>query len=420
MAPNVGLGTQGPDQKGWDLWIASVVGVLLAAVFVAARLAQRRLKSEIGLDDYMIVAALVASGLLTMTECQAVVYGYGRKWNDLDPSTRITARKWFYGAQIMYKVVLMLNKVAIVCLYYRIFAVASLKFRRACHAVNAFIVITGIVFIIGTVVQCQPIAYFWDKEGIDGQCLAEQPWWISYSVLQIFADVLLLALPVHQVLSLRMTMMEKAGLVFIFATGLFVTFASIYRATTLAQSASSADPTQGPIPATVWSVVEANAGIICACLPMLRHPFLRIFGPIFSPLFPSGIRSNRSNNYHTSRRSYVFGVPLPSRNTNRGSVAVASDSKRDPFGPEEFITTTTSAGPLDQDEEERVTESRGSAYVPSAGQGFGPGIVVQKDVIVQSQTSYDMKAACTEATEATCTQSVQDDERSRKSAYMHV
>lgn len=36
--------------------------------------------------------------------------------------------------------------------------------------------------------------------------------------------------------------------------------------------------TDGPIPATVWTVIEANSGIITACLPTLRQPFVRVFG----------------------------------------------------------------------------------------------------------------------------------------------
>ena len=34
----------------------------------------------------------------------------------------------------------------------------------------------------------------------------------------------------------------------------------------------------GPIPATTWAVIEANSGIIAACLPLLRQPFVNIFG----------------------------------------------------------------------------------------------------------------------------------------------
>lgn len=71
MAPNVGLGTQGPIERGWSLWLTSVIAVVVAGFFVGARLAQRLLKrSGFGVDDYMIMAALLASILLTVTECQ--------------------------------------------------------------------------------------------------------------------------------------------------------------------------------------------------------------------------------------------------------------------------------------------------------------------------------------------------------------
>ena len=37
----------------------------------------------------------------------------------------------------------------------------------------------------------------------------------------------------------------------------------------------------GPVPATNWSVIEANTGLICTCLPMLKQYLtivLRLFG----------------------------------------------------------------------------------------------------------------------------------------------
>ncbi|KAF2707419.1 hypothetical protein K504DRAFT_535920 [Pleomassaria siparia CBS 279.74] len=283
MAHNVGLGAQGDGQRGWVLWLASVLGVLVSACFVGARVAQRMLRTGLGTDDYMIIASLVASGLLSMTECQAVVYGFGVRYATLPHESRVTARKWFYGAQVMYKIVLMLNKISMVCLYYRIFAVSSSKFRMACHITNGIILVSGLVCIIGTIFQCTPISLFWDKSIEGGRCLNTTPWWMSYSVIQISIDVALLVLPVQQVLSLSITKAEKLGLSFIFGTGMFVTFASIYRATTLAISSNDPDPTWGPVPTAVWSVIEPNAGIICTCLPMLRHPFVRLFGSLSSP-----------------------------------------------------------------------------------------------------------------------------------------
>lgn len=107
-----------------------------------------------------------------------------------------------------------------------------------------------------------------------------------------------------------------------------VTFASIYRATTIAASAKDTDPTWGPIPATIWSVIEANAGIICACLPMFRGPFVHLFELIF------GFRESAPK---------VQSYPLTW--SGRGqALAVVMSSKRDEHG-----TSTNSDG--DSEEE---------------------------------------------------------------------
>lgn len=134
--------------------------------------------------------------LMFLTYLTAVVYGYGRHWNELEPATRMTARKWFYGANIVYKVVLMFNKISITCLYYRIFAVSSNSFRIACHVMNAWIVASSLAFITATIFQCTPIAAFWDRSIPGFRCLKNEPWWISYASIQISTDFALLALPI--------------------------------------------------------------------------------------------------------------------------------------------------------------------------------------------------------------------------------
>jgi hypothetical protein len=71
MTPDVGLGSEGSVERGWGLWLTSVLSVIMAGLFVSARLAQRFVKSSgLGMDDHMIVAALLSSVLLSVTECQ--------------------------------------------------------------------------------------------------------------------------------------------------------------------------------------------------------------------------------------------------------------------------------------------------------------------------------------------------------------
>jgi hypothetical protein len=71
MTPNVGLGAQGSVERGWGLWLTSVLAVIIAGLFVGGRIAQRFTKrSGMGMDDYMIIAALLSSVVLSITECQ--------------------------------------------------------------------------------------------------------------------------------------------------------------------------------------------------------------------------------------------------------------------------------------------------------------------------------------------------------------
>jgi hypothetical protein len=74
-------------------------------------------------------------------------------------------------------------------------------------------------------------------------------------------------------------------------------FTTIYRMTTLASSSKGSDLTcmfqvssvssikpnitiVGPVPATNWSVIEANTGLICTCLPMLNQ-YIKVFFGLF-------------------------------------------------------------------------------------------------------------------------------------------
>ncbi|KAH6612741.1 hypothetical protein C7974DRAFT_84641 [Boeremia exigua] len=399
MVPNVGVGTEGPVQRGWGLWLTSVLAVVIAAIFVAARLTQRLIKrSGLGMDDYMIIAALLSSGLLSLTECQAVVYGYGRHWNTLSPDTRMTARKWFYGAHIVYKVVLMFNKISIACLYYRIFAVSSSSFRVACHVMNVWIITSSLAFIVATIFQCTPVSAFWDRS-IPFKCFKNEPWWISYASTQISTDFALLLMPLPVIRKLSMGRTEKLGICLVFGTGVFVTFASIYRATTIAASASDPDPTWGPVPATIWSVIEANAGIVCACLPMLRSPFVRLFGPVFGRSRKDTSKADGS--IHLTWRSDKPHASAAVSSRRKGADDTIMDPERD---SEEGIVTSGHGAPIHN----RETRVKVRGRSPS-------GIFVRKEFSVDD----DIAKTQIDGDQSTVG-SVSEDRSHGKAPYSHI
>ncbi|KAJ5963864.1 uncharacterized protein N7479_003740 [Penicillium vulpinum] len=231
----------------------------------------------------------------------AVHYGYGKHSKDLTQNNRVTALKWFFGAQLVYKIVIAVNKLSFLCLYLRIFP--QRVFRQVCFYGLGVITVWGTAYVFLTIFQCKPIASFWDITIKSPQCLDKEGMWMSYSVINLIFDLVILALPLYPLSQLRLQRSKKIGLLVVFGMGAFVCVTTIIRITTLVQSANDTDPTSGPIPATIWSVVEANTGIICTCLPVFRHPLQFLFPRLFNSSQPTTNPYSKHATRHT---------PLPS------------------------------------------------------------------------------------------------------------
>ena len=59
MGHNVGLGDADAPNRGFELYVTSLVMVLVAGLFVLGRLAARWTKRQFGMDDYTIILSLV-------------------------------------------------------------------------------------------------------------------------------------------------------------------------------------------------------------------------------------------------------------------------------------------------------------------------------------------------------------------------
>lgn len=179
--------------------------------------------------------------------------------------------KRFFGAQIVYKTVLAFAKASICHTYYRIFKVSSSKFRIACHTTQFVIVTSAIAFIVGTIFQCRPVRAFWNQSIADASCIDQTPWWMSFAIVQITTDVVILILPATQVFKLQISRTKRLGILLAFCTGLFVTFTSIYRTTTLASSATNSDPTCKTYPVTFQRCTRDTTNVAQGAPYQQRH-----------------------------------------------------------------------------------------------------------------------------------------------------
>lgn len=61
MGFNIGQGDENTPDRGYELYLAALIMVIVAGFFVLARLAARLSKRQFGWDDYAIVISLVRS-----------------------------------------------------------------------------------------------------------------------------------------------------------------------------------------------------------------------------------------------------------------------------------------------------------------------------------------------------------------------
>lgn len=160
---------------------------------------------------------LLYTFLIATESTTAVHYGYGKHAKDLSQDNRVTALKWFFGAQIVYKIVITINKLSFLCLYLRIFP--QRVFRYACYTGLGLISVWGMAYVFLTIFQCKPIACFWDKTIKNPECLDKEGLWMSYSIINLVFDVAIIALPIYPLSQLRLQRGKKIGLLVIFGLG---------------------------------------------------------------------------------------------------------------------------------------------------------------------------------------------------------
>lgn len=78
--------------------------------------------------------------------------------------------------------------------------------------------------------------------------------------------------------------------------------------TTLKTGSKAKDQLYGTVNSTIWTTIEANTAIVCACLPMLKSPL----AALFPRLFPRGSVDEYSNTSNAARRrgAYIGGIFL--------------------------------------------------------------------------------------------------------------
>lgn len=108
----------------------------------------------------------------------------------------------------------------------------SRGFATGVWIMGSFVGATGLVLICGSIFQCTPIAYNWDKT-TQGRCIDMVQFARFMAIPNVITGIGMLILPLPMVWSLHMTSSRKIALTATFLHGIMLVFQSSCREPTL-------------------------------------------------------------------------------------------------------------------------------------------------------------------------------------------
>ncbi|KAL7961750.1 hypothetical protein V8C34DRAFT_272282 [Trichoderma compactum] len=280
------------ESRRASIIVTSIVTWILAVIVVGLRILARRMKNvSLWIDDWLIIAALVPSCAHVFgMGVYPVSRGLGKHvWADPPDAQYAWAVGLFIG-ELGYFVTIACVKWSILAFYWRSFKIrSSVKFPIYILAVIVLLWATAVILL--TIFQCQPTSAWWNRFNPTHPVRPDQykcnvdsvKFFYGNAIPTIVTDVLMLALPLPYITKLQLPKGQKWALAGIFLVGLFVTIISIVRLHFLLQgNLTSPDITWNFVDIALWSVLEGNVAIICACLTFLRPVLSRFTFGIFS------------------------------------------------------------------------------------------------------------------------------------------
>lgn len=117
----------------------------------------------------------------------------------------------------IYPAIVTCVKLSILCFYRRIFTTPA--FRLASSVMLGLSVAWFIAIEIASICTCIPIDHFWDLAK-PGKCINYNNFFLSYSIIEIVIDLIILVMPLPSIWSLQLSRRNKWVVTAIFSVGI--------------------------------------------------------------------------------------------------------------------------------------------------------------------------------------------------------
>ncbi len=259
-------------------------------------------------------------------------------------------------------------------------AVMLLRFQRArgwtwfLYFVLGVQIVTAVYITIMQATRCVPMTDLWDPTIPDNvkHCWSVEAFKVSMtvtSVLVILTDVIYATIPLTFIRQIRRSALHRFIIGFLLSLGLFASAASIVKTVIVHRYDQTRDPAGDGMGIALWAGIEAQVGIIAACIPCLRGPFIRLLARL-------GISTEYSSSAIDNDSEWPGQGQAAGHNNTPRSVRNHSDAERGEFNGSRPATRRT------------VKDSDEDSVMVSFGDGRGRGtprdrIEVKTDINIE-------------------------------------
>ena len=200
----------------------------------------------------------------------------------------------FIAWQIFYALSVLFSKLAILFLYLRVFASAFKPFVYTVYSMGIIVVATGAIDVFTAFLQCAPGTLATDGSLTPGKCINQIAFQRYMAIPNVFTGFIMLVMPLPLVWRLKITPIQKIGLIATFLHGAIGFLGSCARLLSLSNTQQSHEPNWAVL--TIWTINEPANYVIAACLPILRPVLARYLSESF---FVLNKASNNTSGRHT-------------------------------------------------------------------------------------------------------------------------
>ncbi|KAF2117566.1 MFS monosaccharide transporter-like protein [Lophiotrema nucula] len=352
--------------RGPAVLAVSAATLVCCTIFVVLRLTSRfAIVRKAGWDDYTIILAWILAFGTSFSICYGTSVGLGRHEDDVPEEWESSMKKAAYVFSVLYNPALMATKTSILVFYLTLSKTQKI-FRWATIATLVIVNVGGLALTLLNILQCQPVsATFATPVPPSASCTNIVTIYLSSAPLNIATDLAILFLPMPILTGMRLPKKQKAILVVTFGFGVFVAVVDVVRIAYLQQAAqtnlrniqehkdSSGNDSRNTNDFSwyaslsfMWSAIEINVGIMCACVPALK-PLVSRFLPHWiidaTSREKTAVHTSDSNMYHpdiveSTRRSNLYSPPA-SPLSKPPPAALPGAEAEAPMDMMDFLTT---------------------------------------------------------------------------------